>query len=129
MSILMQRVVCTNMVHLQGAVGRHAAIINGLYEPTEELVSNVSVYRKVGDTDKWIEYVDGEWWVKLTENRGDADGYAKASIYPAKAPEKCPTDCWQIGIGSGNKNFQPTFSVSISTRASFEAAYAAQVGN
>ena len=61
------------MVHLQGATGLYAAKINGLYEPTAEIVNNASVYQKVGDADKWIEYVDGQWWVmaKMWEKVGD----------------------------------------------------------
>ena len=125
----MQRVVCTNIVQLSGATGDEACNINGYYEPFDEIVGNVSVYKKMGDgADSWIEYYagTGQWVIRPTSNRGTNRGWATATISPARPLEDCPSSCWEIYDGSNWVN-QASFSVSISSRASFEAAYAAQV--
>ena len=105
----------------------HAAWINGWYEPTRELVNNASVYRKVGDAEECIEYVDRRWLVKCTEDRGKVRGWAKATIYPAVELEQCPIDCWKVNDGEGNWVAQPSFSVSVSSLEAFEEFELAQV--
>ena len=115
------------MVHVQGASGLNAALINGLYEPTTEFVNYVSVYRKVGDADKWIEYVDGQWLILDTEFRGKSLGWASARVYPAVALEECPMDCWEVGVDNNNWIAQPSFSVSVSSLEAFEEFQLTQV--
>ena len=125
----MQRLVCTNIVQLSGATGDKARRINGYYEPIDEIVGNASVYKKMGDgANMWIEYHTGfgAWYVKPANDRGEGRGMAKATISPARPLEDCPTSCWEIDDGPNWVN-QPSFSVSISSRASFEAACAAEV--
>ena len=114
------------MVHVKGATGLYAAEINGLYEPTTEFVNNASVYRKVGEADKWIEYVDGQWLVKCREDRGRARGWAYATIYPAVALEECPMGCWMV-LDDDDWVAQPSISVSVSSLEAFEEFELTQV--
>ena len=124
-----QRLLCTNIVQLSGATGNNAYRINGYYEPIDEIVGNASVYKKLGDgADAWIEYhaATGQWMVRPTSERGTTSGWARATMYPARPLEDCPSRCWEVKVGSSWIN-QPSFSVSISSRALFEAAYAVEV--
>ena len=126
---IIQRLVCTNIVQLSGATGDNARDINGYYEPIDELVGNASVYKKLGDgAVRWIEYnaATGKWILKPTSLRGTTRGRARATISPARPLEDCPSSCWEV-YDHGNWVNQPSFSVSISSRALFEAAYAAEV--
>ena len=120
--------MCTNIVQLSGAVGSHAGRINGFYEPIDELVGNASVYKKLGDgVDVWIEYyaTTGRWYVRPTANRGTNRGYAQATISPPRALEDFPMSCWEVYDGSSWVR-QSSFTVAVSSKASFEAAQAAQ---
>ena len=127
----MQRLLCRNILQLSGATGIHSHSINGYYEPIDEIVGNATVYKKMGDgADIWIEYHagTGTWFVRDLDHRGfESDwGYAHGTISPARPLEDCPSSCWEIYDGSNLVN-QASFSVSISSRASFEAVYAAEV--
>ena len=118
--------MCSNIVQLRGATGKWAAEINGWYEPTAEFVNNASLYRKLGDPDKWIEYINGKWAVKRTENRGKTISYASAIIKPAVALEECPIDSLKVSVG-GEFVAQPSFSVSVSSLEAFQDYEVAQV--
>ena len=116
-------------MQLSGATGGNAHSINGYYEPIDEIVSNATVYKKMGDgANIWIEYYagTGKWIVRNTSDRGTGRGWAAATISPARPLEDCRRSCWEIYDDSNWVN-QESFSVSISSRASFEAAYAAEV--
>ena len=104
-------------------------MVNGWYEPTTELSNNVSVYRKIGDGDKWVEYVDGCWHVKSTASRGKGIGWAKAQISPAVALEDVPMDYWKVHVGKGNWVAQASFSVSVSSLEAFQEYELTQVGH
>jgi hypothetical protein len=118
--------VCSNIVQLRGATGSFAAEINGWYEPTAEFVNNASLYRKLGDADKWIEYINGKWAVKRTASRGKNISYANVSIKPAVALEECPIDSWMVDDGD-KFVAQPSFSVSVSSLEAFQDYEVAQV--
>ena len=128
MTCLQPTVVCRAMVRIEGATGVHAGSINGFYEPIEEMVGHASVYRKVGDADTWIEYIEssGKWYVKPTVDRGKARGYARAIISPPKPLEECPLSCWQVSDGSNWEN-QSTLTIFTTTMTAFEAFEAAKV--
>ena len=121
--------MCTNIVQLSGAVGSCAGSINGFYEPIDELVGNASVYKKLGGgIDVWIEHdaSNGRWIVRRTSGRGTDRGYALATMSPPRALEDCPISSWEVYDGSIWVH-QASFSVAVSSKASFEAAQAAQV--
>jgi hypothetical protein len=116
----------TTSVRLAGATGRCAMDVNGVYEPTSEVSSGgVTVYRKVGDADRWLEYHAGagQWQVKCTAWKGE-DVSAAYCIVPAKClPEECPVGQWQVlnvdededegGDDSGDYATQASVTVSI----------------
>jgi len=86
------------------------------------------VYKKLGDFVEWIEYYapTGRWLVRSTADRRTDRGYAKAIISPPRALEDCRIGCWQVHDGSSWFH-QSSFVVAVSSKASFEAAQAAQV--
>ena len=116
-------------MQISGATGSTAGSINGFYEPMDEIVGNATVYKKMGDgANVWVEYHagTGEWFVKSSSSRGAGRGWAKAIISPARPLEDCPRSCWYVGDGSNWIN-QTSISVSISSRASFEATCTSEV--
>ena len=124
MTYLQSTVVCRNMVRIEGA-----GLIDGFYDPIEEMVGHASVYRKVGDADTWIEYHEssGKWYVKSTSSRGKDKGWAYAVISPPKPLEECPLSCWEVGTGGGKCEKQSSLTICTTTMAAFEAFEAAKV--
>ena len=117
-------------MQLSGAEGDNAHRINGFYEPIDKMVCNASVYKKLGDGPVvWIEYDAraGGWIVKPTSSRGKGGHmtWATAIISPARPLEDCPGSCWKVFGGKKKSDNQPPLTVSISSRESFEVAYAA----
>ena len=43
-------------VDIRGSTGENASLINGVYDPTDELCGGWPVYRKQGHPDIWLEY-------------------------------------------------------------------------
>ena len=62
-------------VRITGATGTNSDLINGWYEPSEEMSGGMCVYVKVGDNDTCLEYNDKlkKWQVKPVD--------CKVSIY------------------------------------------------
>ena len=121
--------VCRSIVRIDGATGARAGYINGFYEPIEEMLGRASVYRKLGETDTWIEYIEssGKWFVKPTSDRGKASGWARVIVSPPRPLEECPLSCWEVSLGGTNWGNQSTLTVSTTTMAAFEAFEAAKV--
>ena len=76
-------------VDIRGARGPNASIINGIYEPTEEISSGWPIYRKRGDAGKWLEYsvAENKWYVKASTDKGRARGWLRMESDPASKPE------------------------------------------
>ena len=129
MPCLQPIVVCRSMVRIDGATGINTGNINGFYVPSEEMVGHASVYRKVGDADMWIEYIEssGQWLLKRTAVRGQDTGWARATISPPRPLEECPLSCWEVGIGGGKWVKQSSLTICTTTMAAFEALEAAKV--
>ena len=68
-------------IDIRGAKGPNAVTINGVYEPTEEYCNNWPVYRKRGDTNKWLEFFDAssKWYIKATTDKGRARGWMRCT--------------------------------------------------
>lgn len=75
----------TSCVIITGATGPSATIVNGIYEPTEEMCCNATVYRKVGDRSMWMEYNASlmSWQIKPNAWKGETLCYAY-NVVPAK---------------------------------------------
>ena len=134
-----KRSLCSNVVQLSGATGTYANNINGYYEPTDEVIGYARVYKKLGGADVCVSYYASEWkWVVSdTSDKGSGTGWAWGTVSPPRPLEDCPRNGWEVWDGTcksvskeksvANIANQPSFSVSKSSKASFEAAYAAQV--
>ena len=93
-------------VAIRGATGLPTYLIDGVYEPTEELHDGRAVYRKQ-DGQRWIEYhavtAGGKkhvWMVKPTASRGKSEGYMRstAACEAAVTVEQVPG--WDVHDGS-----------------------------
>ena len=80
---------------IRGAQGPSASSINGVYEPTDEICGGWPVYRKQGDSEKWLEHhaATNEWYVKPTADRNRAEGWMCLSSDPPCRPELCDGVC------------------------------------
>jgi len=76
-------------VDIRGARGPNAAIINGVYEPTEEISSGWPIYRKRNDTSKWLEFfvASNNWYIKASTDKGRGRAWLRLSSDPASRPE------------------------------------------
>ena len=112
----------TSSVCIQGATGIGAAFINGVYEPTDELSGNVTVYRKLGAGDWWLEYRASvkQWQVKPTASKGTDVCWARCAVPVKCLPTECPGGQWQAYDGS-KFNPQPVVTVSVASEEEIEA--------
>ena len=77
---------------ISGAVG--SACINGAYEPTSERHEGRVRYRMIGDGDKWIEHMNGDWCVKPAANKGKNKGWAW--VKGGCALDACASRTWRV---------------------------------
>ena len=57
----------TSPIQISGFASTSRSSANGIYDPTDEVHAGVTVYRKRGDPDQWLEYGGGgktDWFVK-----------------------------------------------------------------
>ncbi len=82
-------------VDIRGARGSNAAIINGIYEPTDEISSGWPIYRKRGDAGKWLEYfvAANKWYIKATTDKGRAKVWLRLGSDPPTRPELSTGTC------------------------------------
>ena len=82
-------------VDIRGARGTNAAIINGIYEPTDEISSGWPIYRKRGDAGKWLEYfvAANKWYIKATTDKGRAKVWLRLGSDPPTRPELSTGAC------------------------------------
>jgi hypothetical protein len=104
----------THSVRIAGVTGDRAAIVNGVYEPTPERSADgtVTVYRKVGDANRWLEYhAPREQW-QVKHEKGTASSWAYCAV-PAKClPGECPAGKWQVPNAGGQFEAQPVVTVA-----------------
>ena len=90
-------------VRITGATGIKAGLINGVYQPTEELCGNVTVYVKMGNDNAWLEYNASQkcWQLKKTEHKC-TDIYCAMCDVPVKGlpHQECPAGKWCVWDGS-----------------------------
>ena len=88
---------------VEHATGPHADIINGIYEPTDEVRSGLLVYQKKGNNDMWLEYVQSKWNVVSTSYRGTTTSYAYITANTACLPFECTRGKWNVWMGGSGK--------------------------
>ena len=74
------------------------------------------VYRKQGDSDKWLMYNpnDKSWIVQPTSAKGTSGGYAYLKCDPPCLPENGNKRTWQVVVGSAF-HLQADVEISIAT--------------
>ena len=104
----------TCCVRIVGATGMFAASVNGIYEPTDEMCGNATVYRKTGDDTMWIEYhaSSRSWLVKPTANKGSNLCYARCAVPIKCLPHECPQREWHVAL-DGNLVSQLDVTISL----------------
>ena len=97
-----------------------AAIVNGVYKPTEEMNDNVTVYAKVGDRDRWLVYNASykDWNVQTTASKGTAACSVYCKVPDKCLPQNCPTGKWYVTPGS---QLQPAMTISVVTQEEVKA--------
>ena len=103
-------------VRVTGAKGNNAGHVNGTYEPTDEMYSNATVFRKVGDSTTCMEYhaSSRSWQIKSTANKGQFYSYAVCEVPAKSLPHSCPLRRWQVAV-DGIHVSQPSVSISMTS--------------
>ena len=85
-------------VVISGATGPHAALINGVLEPTQEKgLDGRVLYRKRGDGSVWLEHFGGKWMVKAVSSKGTDN--CTAYVAGGCAAEACTSRMWRVAGG------------------------------
>ena len=128
-------------VRITGATGIAAGVINGVYEPTETMNDNATVYFKEGDASICLEYYRAasimQWQVKRTTDNGtyrawtfcgvlsrclrttvkDTDrAWAFCGVLARCLPQECPAGQWYVYDGS-NWGTQSSVTISFASTA------------
>jgi hypothetical protein len=100
-----QKHIGTDRLLIEGATGPNAETINGIYEPTEELIECATVYHKVGDKATCMKLENKlcglQWvWIVTAYESSDKPEYAASCGMPGCAfPGPClPNQCvsWEL---------------------------------
>ncbi len=107
--------LATRAVSLQGAMGQAAIILNGRYEPTEEIACGATVFRKHGDADTWLEYheQDHMWRIQRTAERGEKRCFGRVQCSPVRLPDQCDGSMWKV-LSRAGTGLVPCPSVTVS---------------
>ena len=95
-------VIGSHNVCVTGATGVKADLINGVYQPTEELCDNATVYVKMGNDNAWLEYNASTkcWQIEETEHKGTDLSWAYCAVPTKRLPQECPEGKWYVCDGS-----------------------------
>jgi len=90
-------------VLISGATGENSALVNGVYDVTDEVSGGIPVYKK-REAEQWLEYhVSRSMWMsRSTETKGQTNVTCHASVACAIGvlPDKAPTGTWQVYDGA-----------------------------
>ena len=88
--------------------------MNGVYEPTLELCGGLPVFQKKGHhSDVWLEYLDSDWWVRKTADRGTTAGFAYIATERPCLPHDCDEGAWNVGTGGNGMVPGPLVTVCL----------------
>ena len=98
---------------IEGATGSNARNINGVFEPTTEMCDGLTVFRKKGNSDVWLEFNRSvmDWFVRPTSSRGTSKGWAYVKVDSVCLPHESPAGRWQIWLGD-KFELQPNVSIA-----------------
>jgi hypothetical protein len=101
------------VIRIYGAFNGPLEVLNGKYEPTEEVHGGVTVYRKRDNPDIWLEFGGGgknSWQIKPTSDKGTNKNWAYVDVTTLCLPEHIPTRSqylagqvsdWKVAVGDG----------------------------
>ena len=89
-------------VLIAGATGQNADSVNGIYEPTGEIYNDRTLFRKKGDSTKWLRYVssNGLWLVSSDSDKEANNSNGWSSSRPGGLKDPADASSWQIFDGS-----------------------------
>ncbi len=109
--------MATRAVSVTGATGESAAHVNGMYDPTEEVVDGATAYRKRGDPGRWLQYnaASKDWNFQPTANRGPSIAYAYVACDPLRLPDQCEGLVWKTYDGKvgGGHELCPLLTITV----------------
>ena len=111
-------------VRIDGASGMKAALINGVYEITDEMSGKVSVYAKIGDDDMWMEYHSRakQWQIKHgADTKGLDCCMAMCDISIKCLPQDCPAGRWKVFVDDNSSRIQRDVTISVVSDEEVEA--------
>ena len=83
---------------ISGATGVHAAVINGLFDPTQEKgLDGRVLYAKRGDKNMCMEHFGGKWQVKPVSHKGTDN--CIAWVAGGCGAEACTSRQWMVWDG------------------------------
>ena len=96
----------------------NAASINGIFDPSDETLEGVPVFRKRGDPDTWLSYYRPlkDWRIQSTKHRGAGPSLAYVVCDPVCVPHLAPVGSWHISNGT-TLVAQSSVTISIATQS------------
>ena len=102
---------------MAGAIGQYEYRISGCYEPMEEMIGGVRVFRQLGG-NWWMVYCQGAWIVQDTSDKGTIKRTITCFAYvdtPLRPPQLCSTwevDATEVGFETQQLSFTAMSQVS-----------------
>ena len=99
-------------------MGIKAHFVNGIFDPTDENVNGLTVYRKRGDADTWLMYhpPTKSWHVQKTSDKGTSMCYAALICDGPCLPENGPERTWRVDTDDTDSfQLQANVAISIAT--------------
>ena len=97
-NLQLSRPARTGSVLIEGAIGLSALELNGVYEVTKEVCGGMSVFQKKTNKDRWLEYFDYKWYVRLTSTQGGGKSVTLAynTVVRQCEPQDCAEGTWLV---------------------------------
>ena len=92
---------------LDNVTGPHALNVNGIYEPTDEMCGTLTVFRKKGNDDQWLEYHRSKWRVRKTSSRGTDKCTAWIVAERPCLPQDCTAGLWHVDMNTPGYEISP----------------------
>jgi hypothetical protein len=118
---MLSRPAKSGAVVITGATGAREHMVNGTYEPTNELCTGMPVYKNKDTEDFWLECcMTGstyKWYIKQTEYRGPkcltSYGYVPCSTKTSEVglPQDSVPGEWNVSTGQGEYDEIPSVGI------------------
>ena len=104
-------------VSIENATGQHAHLVNGIYEPTEELSGGLPAYQKKCGRggDMWLEYSASTWFIR--KERGTKSCRAYNEIARPCLPHDCSAGLWHVNTHDSTYESSPALTATLNTQS------------